>query len=150
MEHSTQSRQFDGLTPNQSVHTSSQCGIAEAHWAGLSISIPNDRSGEALCAFVEAVLVELTHEPVGAVRHPGAPANAERLEFVCLDDVGEQFELRQFIPRHGWAIETMSRTIAREKLLTILSRDEAKSVVLDSFSVIRESRLQSRCVDLPR
>jgi hypothetical protein len=43
-----------------------ESGAATAPWADLRLDVPNDRRDESIVAFVECVLVELTHEDVGA------------------------------------------------------------------------------------
>lgn len=121
-------------------------------WEDLSIPVPNDRDPVGITAFVETVLVELTHEPVGAVHSRGEIGRDERREIVCLDDVGQQFELRRYVARHGWTSETVSRETLRETLVTLLSRGDVGSGdnprPPGSFSVQPAVRLQSRCLDV--
>jgi hypothetical protein len=123
-------------------------------WNGLSVEIPTTRSPERVASFVETVLVELTHEPVGAVHHKAGVTSDDRLEVVCTDDVGETFEFRRYLARHGWDTETVSRSEAREKLTTLLSRmasppvREREAAPVDTFSVHRRVRLQSHCLEV--
>jgi len=121
-------------------------------WEDLSVPVPNDRDPVGITAFVETVLVELTHEPVGAVHSPSEIARDERREIVCLDDVGRQFELRRYVGRHGWTSETVSRERLRETLVTLLSRGGGASggdaQPTGTFSVQPAVRLQSRCLNV--
>ena len=47
-------------------HHPAESDEATSPWAELRLAVPNDRSDESIVAFVECVLVELTHEPVVA------------------------------------------------------------------------------------
>lgn len=127
-------------------------GQQPAHTETLAVDVPNDREEERLCAFVEAALVELTHEDVGLVHEPGAVADSDRLEVVCTDETGETFEFRRYIARHGWDTETVSRKTAREKLQTLVARDggdtSAREREPGRVCVLPLAQLQSRCLEV--
>jgi len=54
-------------TQTQTVQQAATNSDGEAPWADLEVAIPSDRNHASLVALVECVLVELTHEQVGAV-----------------------------------------------------------------------------------
>lgn len=155
MEHaenqSTTHRQSPTTRPTRPERSNQSETDSAAGSQTLSISIPNERTGESRCAFVEAVLIELTHEPVGAVHTPGAVADDTRRELVCVDDVGETFEFRQYSPRHDWTTERMSRAMAREHLLTLVGRPSGRAdSAVDTLAVVRAGDLQSRGLEVDR
>jgi hypothetical protein len=136
------------------AQTTAEAGQQPAHTESLSIEVPNSRDDEQLCAFVEAALVELTHEDVGLIHEPGAVADSDRLEVVCADETGQTFEFRRYVARHGWDVESVSREAAREKLQTLVAHDgddtAAREQRPDRVSVRPAAQLQSRCVEVGR
>ena len=92
-EHTTQTQTV------QQVATNSD---GEAPWADLEVTIPSGRDHASLVALVECALVELTHEHVGAVVLAQQVWGTKRMQYVAVDDVGEQFQKRHFDSRHGW------------------------------------------------
>jgi hypothetical protein len=149
-QRSTTHRQHSTESPTAAGSAARSTQRGRASWQELAIQIPNERSGESRVAFLEAVLVELTHESVGAVHTPGAVSDESRLEVVCTDDVGEEFELRQYHPRHGWETESLSRAGVRKKLRALVERapSDGGGVAVDTFSVQHAGTLQSRCVEV--
>jgi len=57
-------------TQTQTVQQAATNSDGEAPWADLEVAIPSDRNHASLVALVECVLVELTHEQVGASSSP--------------------------------------------------------------------------------
>jgi len=110
----------------------------EALWAGLEVTVPTDRDHASVVALVECALVELTHEPVGAVfisRHVG---RRTRTQYVAVDDVGEQFKKRHFDDRLGWHETTVPRPNVRDELITLLTRSHLTPVEESSEEVVSE------------
>jgi hypothetical protein len=117
----------------------------------LSIPVPNERDGPSRVAFVEAVLVELAHEAVGLVYERPQASESERIEVECVDDVGQEFSLRQYVPRHGWTDERVARSEVRSKLLSLVAQStSAGGDALASMRVKPLSELHSRCGGVDR
>jgi len=95
---------------------------SEEPWADLELTIPNDRSQISIVSLVECVLVELTHEEVGAEYVSANVWGAKRTQFIAIDDVGETFQKRHYGERLGWHESTVSRRAVREDLITRLTR----------------------------
>jgi len=95
---------------------------SEAPWADLELTVPNDRSQLSIVSFVECVLVELTHEEVGAEYVSANVWGAKRTQFIAIDDNGEMFRKRHYDDRLGWHVSTVSRRAVREDLITRLTR----------------------------
>jgi len=83
-------------TQTQTVQQAATNSDGEAPWADLEVAIPSDRNHASLVALVECVLVELTHEQVGAVVVAQQVWGTKRTQYVAVDDVGEQFQKRHF------------------------------------------------------
>ncbi len=94
-------------------------------WSDLRLSVPNTRSGESIVSFVECVLVELTHEEVGAEYVSGNVWGAKRTQFIAIDDVGETFQKRHYDERLGWHESTVSRQAVRDELIDRLTRSSS-------------------------
>jgi hypothetical protein len=117
----------------------------------LSIAVPNERDGPSRVAFVEAVLVELAHEAVALVYERPQASESERIEVVCVDDVGQRFVLRQYVPRHGWTDERVARSEVRSKLLSLVSHSPKAGVDEPASMRVQPTRdLQSRCARVDR
>jgi len=100
---------------------------SEAPWADLELTIPNERSQLSIVAFVECVLVELTHEEVGAEYVSTNVWGAKRTQFIPIDDNGEMFRKRHYDERLGWHESTVSRRAVREDLITRLTRSSSQA-----------------------
>jgi len=114
---------------------------SEAPWADLELTIPNDRSPLSIVSFVECVLVELTHEEVGAEYVSPSLAGVKRTQFITVDDVGQRFKKRYYNERFGWHETTVSPNAVRDDLVNRLSRsftdriDETLNAASDTFCV---------------
>ncbi|WP_233565507.1 hypothetical protein [Halorubrum sp. Atlit-26R] len=91
------------------------------------MTIPNDRSQLSIVSFVECVLVELTHEEVGAEYVSTNVWGAKRTQFIAIDDNGEMFQKLHYDERLGWHESTVSRRAVREDLITRLSRSSSQA-----------------------
>ncbi|WP_408960793.1 hypothetical protein [Natrinema sp. 74] len=98
---------------------------SEAPWADLELTVPNDRSQLSIVSLAECVLVELTHEKVGAEYVSANVWGAKRTQFIAIDDVGETFQKRHYDERLGWHESTVSRQAVREYLITRLTRSSS-------------------------
>jgi len=117
----------------------------------LSISVPNERDGPSRVAFVEAVLVELAHEAVGLVYERPQASESERIEVECVDDVGQEFSLRQYVPRHGWTDERVARSEVRSMLLSLVSHSPDVGVGEPASMRVRPAcDLQRQCARVDR
>jgi len=94
---------------------------SEAPWADLELTVPNDRSQLSIVSLVECVLVELTHEEVGAEYVSANVWGAKRTQFIAVDDVGETFRKRHYDERLGWHESTVSRRAVRDDLVNRLT-----------------------------
>ena len=103
-------------------HHPAASDAATAPWAGLHLDVPNDRSDESIVAFVECVLVELTHEDVGAEYRSSNVVGATIDQYIAADATGQQFRERRYDERLGWFEDRISRDEVREKLVWRLSR----------------------------
>jgi len=109
-------------TQTQTVQQAATNSDGEAPWADLEVAIPSDRNHASLVALVECVLVELTHEQVGAVVVAQQVWGTKRTQYVAVDDVGEQFQKRHFDSRVGWHETTVPRETVRDELITKVTR----------------------------
>jgi hypothetical protein len=117
----------------------------------LSISVPNERDGSSRVSFVEAVLVELSHEAASVVYKRPQAGGCERMEVVCVDEVGQEFAFRQYVPRHGWSEERVERSEVRSKLLSLVSQSPSAGVDdLASMRVQPLSELRGRGTGVDR
>ena len=123
----------------------------EAPWTDLELAVPNDRSQLSIVSFVECVLVELTHEEVGAEYVSTNVWGAKRTQFIAIDENGGMFRKRHYDERLGWHESTVSRRAVRENLITRLTRssslatDRSHDVPVDNpdtFSVKPARELQ--------
>ena len=112
-EHEQQQSRLPGEQTKQS---------SEAPWADLELTDPNDRSQSSIVALVECVLVELTHEEVGAEYVSTNVWGVKRTQFIAVDDVGETFQKRHYDERLGWHESTVSRRAVRDELVNRLTR----------------------------
>jgi hypothetical protein len=126
---------------------------SDAPWADLELMVPNERSQLSIVSFVECVLVELTHEEVGAEYVSTNVWGAKRTQFIPIDDNGEMFRKRHYDERLGWHESTVSRRAVREDLITRLTRSSSQSTDRshdvpvnnpDTFSVKPARKLQMR------
>jgi hypothetical protein len=96
-------------------------------WQGLEAEVPTLRSRTEVASFVECVLVELRHEPVG-VRFLSAPHHTTEWVICRVDHLtvkSEQPFVRVWVDeRQGVAIEDCSRAEVREWLCETLSNDQ--------------------------
>ena len=99
-----------------------ESGATTAPWADLQLDVPNDRRDESIVAFVECVLVELTHEEVGAEYRSSNAWGAKIDQYVAADATGQQFIKRRYDERLGWDETQIARADVREKLVWRLSR----------------------------
>lgn len=113
-------RQYD--RPNSIDHQSTESDVATAPWADLRLQVPNDRSDESIMAFVECVLVELTHEEVGAEYRSSNVFGATIDQYIAADATGQQFRERRYDERLGWFENQINRSDVRDKLVSWLSR----------------------------
>lgn len=141
--------------PSRSTEPQTTKEPRDSPWSNLRLSVPNTRSGESIVAFVECVLVELTHEDVGAEYITSNVAGVKRTQFIAVDDIGETFHKRYYNERLGWHETTVSREAVRDELINRLTRssslatDGSHDVIVDSpdrFPVkpARELRVQER------
>jgi len=114
----------------------------EEPWADLELSLPHGRSPTGIVSFVECVLVELTHEDVGAEFVSTNLTGVKRTQFIAVDDVGQRFQKRYFDDRLGWHETIVSRGAVRNELVSRLSRlsldriDEPPNAEPDTFRVM--------------
>lgn len=113
----------------------------EASWADLSMQVPNEIPAARIASFVECVLVELRHEPVGAVYRSneewGTIETATvHASWLSIETESPFVRIRRD-PRAGRQLAMVSRDTVRDKLGNRLTRDGADtaSVVVDSFAV---------------
>jgi len=103
-------------------YRSAESDKATSPWADLRLSVPNDRSGESVVAFVECVLVELTHEDVGAEYRSSNVWGAKIDQYVATDGTGQRFTERRYDERLGWDETQITRADVREQLVRRLSQ----------------------------
>ncbi|SDN15769.1 hypothetical protein SAMN04487949_3528 [Halogranum gelatinilyticum] len=96
-------------------------------WTTLSMQVPNSRSRVSIVSFVECVLVELTHESLGAEYLSSNVWGVKRTQFIADDDVGETFLKRHYDERLGWHKTMMSREEVRSELVDRLTRTTSLS-----------------------
>jgi hypothetical protein len=148
---SSNSRTHHSEHPAAVDTTSTREASTPAATSDLSIRVPNERDGPSRVAFVEAVLVELAHEAVGLVYERPQASESERIEVVCIDDVGQRFVLRQYVPRHGWTDERVPRSEVRSKLLSLVSHSPSAAVDEHASMRVKPQRdLRSPCVEVER
>ncbi|WP_042662720.1 hypothetical protein [Haloferax sp. ATB1] len=110
-------------------------------WAGLELSLPHGRSPTGIVSFIERVLVELTHEDIGAEFVSTNLAGVKRTQFIAVDHAGQRFQKRYFDERLGWHETTVSRGVVRDELVSRLSQlsldriDETPNTDPDTFHV---------------
>ena len=111
-------------------------------WTDLELTLPHGRSPTGIVSFVECVLVELTHEDVGAEFVSTNLTGVKRTQFIAVDDVGQRFQKRYFDDRLGWHETIGSRGAVRNELVSRLSRlsldriDEPPNGEPDTFRVM--------------
>lgn len=108
--------------PAQSIERQTKTETRDSPWSDLRQCVPNTRSGESIVSFVECVLVELTHEDVGAEYVSSNVWGVKLTQFLPVDDVGETFQKHHYDERLGWHEQTVSRQDVREELVNRLSR----------------------------
>jgi hypothetical protein len=102
---------------------------------------PLDVSGERVLSLVERLLEELASEPVGVAYRRPRLGGFERIEYLAVPaSNGELFERHQYVPRHEWASETVSRASVREELLTLCHRDEAAQLAVRHRAALESVR----------
>jgi len=93
--------------------------------------LPLRVSGERVLSLVERLLDALVSEPVGVAYRRPRLGGIERIEYLAVPaSNGELFERHQYVPRHEWASETVSRATVREELLALCHRDERAELVM--------------------
>ena len=102
-----------------------QSDASASSWSDLRLSVPNDRSNASIISFVECVLVELTHEDVGAEYVSSNVWGMKRTQFIAVDDVAKTFQKRHYDERLGWHKSTISRQDVRGELVNRLSRSSS-------------------------
>jgi hypothetical protein len=113
-------------------------------WQDLEAQVPTCRSRTEVAAFVECVLVELRHEPVG-VRFLSAPHHTT--EWVICSaahltvDSEEQFVRVWVDERRGVAIEPCSRVDVREQLCQTLANDQLGRVDVKALGALSLEKL---------
>lgn len=80
--------------PARRTESQSSEGICAAPWADLQLAVPNDRSSASIVAFVECVLVELTHEESRAEYVSANVGGVKRTQFIATDTTGETFRVK--------------------------------------------------------
>jgi len=121
--HSERQRNGDQCSDPQAT----EAGAASPAWTDLEVTVPNDRDHTSIVALVEYVLVELTHETVGAEYRSEHVWGTQRTQFVAADGLGATFRKRHFDARLGWHETTVSRAAVRAELLTRLTRPSSLS-----------------------
>ena len=104
-----------GVSHEPTLHT-------DASWFDLAVTVPNDRSLKSIVSLVECVLVEMTHEDVGAEYLSSNVWGTKRTQFVAIDELGETFRKQHYDARLGWDETTVSRGEVRDELINRLSR----------------------------
>lgn len=99
-----------------------QPNASTSPWSGLHLSVPNDRSNASIVTFVECVLVELTHEHVGAEYSSSNVWGEEKTQYIAADTADETFRKRHFDERLGWHEQMLSRGEVRDNLINRLTR----------------------------
>lgn len=84
--------------------------------------VPSDRGTTSIISFVEWVLVELTHENIGAEYRSSHLWGQKRTQYTVADSKGEFFLKRHHNTRLGWHTETLRREELRTELVSRLSR----------------------------
>jgi hypothetical protein len=112
----TQIRQRQANTPNGDVP-----------WEDLELTVPHDRDRASIVTLVECALVEVTHEPVGAVYVSQQRGRERRTQFIAVDEVGKQFQMQHFNDKLGWQTATVTRETVRDKLVTQLTRSASQA-----------------------
>ncbi len=118
-------------------------------WSNLQLTVPNNRHHTSIVAFVECVLVELTHEDIGAEYVSSNVWGTKRTQFIAADDVAETFYKRHYDERLGWHETTVSRESVRNELIDRLSQtvslatDRSHSVPVESTDVFSHRLLRT-------
>jgi hypothetical protein len=118
----------DAANPdNQILSRTVETPDTPSAWQGLKAEVPTLRSRTEVAAFVECVLVELRHEPVG-VRFLSAPHHTTEWVICRATHLTVESEA-QFVrvwvdERHGVAVEPCSRADVREQLCHTLENDQ--------------------------
>ncbi|MFD1687465.1 hypothetical protein [Halobellus litoreus] len=94
-------------------------------WTDLELTIPHNRSPTSIVSFVECVLVELTHEDVGAEVVSTSVAGVKRTQFIVVDGTGQRFQKRYFDERLGRHETTVSRETVRDELVSRLTHQSS-------------------------
>jgi len=113
-------------------------------WQDLEAEVPTCRSQTEVAAFVECVLVELRHEPVG-VRFLSAPHHTTewvicRAAHLTVDSE-KQFVRVWVDERRGVTIEPCSRADVREQLCHTLANDELGRVDVQPLATLSLDKL---------
>lgn len=116
-------------------------------WSDLSMEVPNDETRARIISFVECTLVELTHEPLGAVYR----SNEEwgvietitvHADWTSITTDGPFVRFRRD-PRTGTQVSSYSHEATHDALVARLSREDTEntSVSHSSFDVYPLSTL---------
>lgn len=116
-------------------------------WSDLSMEVPNDVPTARVLSFVECVLVELTHEPVGALFRSNEEWGVIETVTIHADwtsiSTDEPYVRFRRDPRTGFQCSTSSRSAVRDALVQRLSRESTQKspVPTSSFCVYPLSTL---------
>jgi len=105
-------------------------------WADLKLAVSHNRDRESIIALVECALVEVTHEPVGAVFVSHQRGRERRTQFIADDDVGEQFQMQHYNDKLGWQTATVPRETVRDKLVTQLTQSTSQASDSEAFFAV--------------
>ena len=89
--------------------------------------VPNDRGTTSIISFVEWVLVELTHENIGAEYRSSHLWGQKRTQYTVADSNGAFFLKRHYDARLGWHTEILRREELRTELVSRLSRSRPET-----------------------
>ncbi|PGF14581.1 hypothetical protein CP556_21030 [Natrinema sp. CBA1119] len=91
-------------------------------WSDLHLPVPNNRSSASIVAFVECVLVELTHADVGAEYRSSNVWGVKLTQYIAAETTGQLFRKRYYDERLGWHEQTIPRQDVRTELINRLAR----------------------------
>lgn len=116
-------------------------------WSDLSMEVPNEVTSARVISFVECALVELTHEPLGAVYRSNEEWGVIETVIVHVDwtamTIEDSFVRFRRDPRTGTQLSTHSRPTVHDALVSRLTTGRAEDipVTTDSFDVYPLSTL---------
>jgi hypothetical protein len=116
-------------------------------WSDLSMEVPNDVPTARVLSFVECVLVELTHEPVGALYRSNEEWGVIETVTIHADwtslSTDKPYVRFRRDPRTGRQVSSYSYETIRDALVNQLSKKRAEDslVATDSFAAYPLSTL---------